>query len=175
MTWTNEERAYYKKNTTRPADVETWMTFSINHIDFSEEINLVAIENFRAVESDLSIYTFEGVTYKPVSMSVSLPRESIDSNGDMTITFPRIGSEVKRRMESITPAHRGPAYPISVVMKQYQSNVTAPVKVFNGSIGKGYPTISNNDVTIKVAIYNPSMLLSQSLTTVDKYPELANV
>lgn len=167
---TPEQQAYVRRNTVKPANVRSWMVFTMTHPDFTSDINLVAITDPMGVEFDDNFYTFEGVTYKPVSMSVSLPRESKDSNGQMSIRFARAGSEAKRRMNEITPS--GSRIPITFEFKQYQEGVTLPVRRYSGTVAKDYPKVGGNDVEIAAEIYNPNLLTSQLISTLDLYPEL---
>lgn len=170
MATTPEQQAYFKRNTTKPKNVKTWMTFTINHPDWSEPVYLVGLINGQGVEFDLSRYTFEGVNYRPVSMQVDLPSESKDSNGNMTIWFPRAGTEVKRRMKEITPTNA--RTPISFLFRQYQEGVTLPVKTFSGNVSTGYPRISGNDVSVQADVYNPSLLTSANIIDLELFPEL---
>ena len=92
---TAQQEALTRNRVTKPANQMQWMTFTMTHNDWNEDITLVAITEDMGVEYDESIYTFEGVQYKPVSMTVTLPSESAEDNGNLTITFARAGSVVK--------------------------------------------------------------------------------
>lgn len=170
MPITPEQEAWFTRNTTKPKNIKTWMTFTMDHPGWSEPVYLVGLINGQGVEFDLNVYTFEGVTYQPVSMRIDLPNESKDDNGKMTITFPRAGTEVKRRMKDITPTNA--RTPISFVFKQYQENVTLPVRTFAGNVSTNYPRISGNDVSIQADVYNPSLLTSDNIIDLDIFPEL---
>jgi hypothetical protein len=165
-----EQEAYFTQNTQKNATVMTWLTFTMSHPDWSESVYLVGLVNNQPVEFDLSVYTFEGVLYQPVSMRVDMPSESKQDNGKMSITFPRAGTEVKRRMSEITPANS--RVPISFAFKQYQEGTVLPVKTFAGNIAPNYPQISGSAVKIQASSYNPSLLTSQNIATLAKYPEL---
>lgn len=167
------QQAYFERNTQKPANIASWMTFTISHPDWSDDVKLVAITENMGVEYDPGFYTFEGVTYRPVSMSVTLPNESKDSNGGMTLTFARAGSEVKKRMKEIT--HTNARVPKTFVFKQYQEGVETPVRIFNGVVALDYPKVSGTDVAIQADIYNPNLLTSKFIATLDLYPELEDV
>jgi hypothetical protein len=157
---------------TKPANVNKWLTFHFTHPDWSEDINLVAVTGGDGVEFDESIYNFEGIQYKPVSMSVTLPNESKDDNGKMTLSFARAGSVVKKRMSEITPANA--RVPKTFLYRLYLEGETLPSEMFDGFVSVDYPKISGQDVSIQADIYNPSLLTNRFISTLDTYPELRN-
>lgn len=158
---------YIRYNSSKPKFVRQWMTFYFTHPD-NEPLGLVAIP--QGIEPDLSTYTFEGIEYQPSSMSVELPNESSDSNGKITITFPRAGATVKRFMANITPQNA--KTPIGALFRIYQEGISTPVRTYDGDVSVNYPVVSGNDVSIQIDIYNPSLLTSQRIVTISKYPEL---
>jgi len=113
---------------TKPANQNRWLTFHFTHPDWTEDINLVAVMGDDGVEFDESTYIFEGVQYKPVSMSVTLPNESKDDNGRMTISFARAGSAVKKRMSEITPENA--RTPKTFLYRLYLEGETLPSELF---------------------------------------------
>tara|TARA_R110002012_G_scaffold270864_4_gene455984 strand:- start:2293 stop:2814 length:522 start_codon:yes stop_codon:yes gene_type:complete len=169
---TPEQEAYQSRNVVKPANIKQWVTFQFTHPDWSVPLNFVAIEDWKAVEFDSDFYTFQGVTYKPVSMSYKLPNESKTENGKASLTFPRAASEVKKRMKEITAANSDK--PRAAVIRIYQEGITLPVRVFSGNIAKDYPKISKSDVSIQISSYNPNVLTSspERIITIERYPEL---
>ncbi len=165
-----EQQQYFEHNNQKPANIATWLVFTMTHPDWSEDVNLAGLDNGQGVEFDPNFYTFEGVTYQPISMKIAMPNESKDDNGKMTISFTRAGNEVKKRMAEITPANI--KTPISFAFKQYQEGVTLPVRRFDGNVAVNYPKISGSDVSVQASSYNPSLLTSQNIITLAKYPEL---
>lgn len=159
-------------NVTKPANQRRFLTFQFTHPDWSQDISLVAVIDGDGVEFDESLYEFEGVQYKPVSMSVTEPNESKDSNGKMTISFARAGTEVKKRMSEITAANS--RVPKTFVYRLYLEGESLPSKMFSGSVSVDYPKISGQDVQIQADIYNPSLLTSTYISSLDLYPELRN-
>lgn len=157
---------------TKPANQNQWLTFQLTHPDWAEDINLVAVFSDGGVEFDESIYTFEGVQYRPVSMSVSLPNDSKYNNGQMTLSFARAGSEVKQRMSEITPANA--RVPKTFLYRRYLEGESLPVEIFDGFVSTDYPKISGQDVVLQADIYNPNLLTSRYISTLDLYPELRN-
>lgn len=157
---------------TKPANQRTFYTFQFTHPDWSSDINLVAVLDGDGVEFDESLYNIEGVQYKPVSMSVTLPNDSKEDNGKMTISFARAGSEVKQRMSEITPANS--RVPKTFLYRLYLEGESLPSEMFNGFVSVDYPKISGQDVQIQADIYNPSLLTSKFISTLDLYPELRN-
>lgn len=167
-----QELALQINRTTKPANQNEWLTFQLTHPDWASDINLVAVLAGNGVEFDESTYIFEGVQYRPVSMSVTLPNDSKDDNGKMTLTFSRAGSEVKLRMSEITPANV--RVPKTFLYRRYLEGDTLPVEIFSGSVSTDYPKIGGQDVQIQADIYNPSLLTSKFISTLDTYPELRN-
>lgn len=173
MPVTQNQQEYFRTNTQKPKDLQTWITTTFSHPDWSEEMAFVAVEPGRGVEFDLALYTFDGVAYKPVTMRVQLPNESTDTSGVATLTYARAATETKRRMREITPQNAN--VPISCSIKQWQG-VDGPdaiqVRLFDGFVAKDHPKISGQDVKVQVSRYNPSLLTSQNIVTTDLYPEL---
>lgn len=163
---------YFRRNTVKPADVETWFTVEMSHPDFTTTPRYVAIEPDRGVEYDESIYTFEGVLYKPVSMTYVKNNESASTPGRVSLRFARAGTEIKRRRREITIQNR--RVPISCILRQYQTGLELPVWRFSGNIAFDYPKISGQDAEIVISQYNPSLLTvaPEFITTVDRFPEL---
>ena len=155
---------------TKPANQAQWLTFQISHPDWTQDILLVAIFDGQGVEFDESAYIFEGVQYKPVNMSVTLPSETQDDNGKITLGFARAGTETKKRMSEITPANM--RTPKTLVYRRYLEGNPAPVEMSTGFISLDYPKISGQDVQIQSDLYNPSLLTSRYISTLDLYPEL---
>ena len=73
-------------------------------------------------------------------------------------------------MAEITPVNA--RVPITFTYLRYLEGQTLPVESFVGYIAVNYPQISGEDVSIQAEIFNPSLLTSRYLTTLDKYPEL---
>ena len=167
-----EQQEYMRRNTVKPADTQQWFTFHFSHVDWSEDLDYVAIEDWRGVEYDWSKYTFDGVQHTPISMSFTLPKESSSENGEVTTNFPRAGSTVKRLMKQITPTNTG--VPIVGIMRLWQSGNTSPVWEYSGTVSKDYPKISGNDVSVQISIYNPNLITSNRIVTVTEFPELRN-
>ncbi len=167
---TTRQLEYLRQNTVKDATIQSWMVVSFAHVDWPNDLNFVAIEQNRGVEFDESIYTFEGIQYTPVSMYIEFPRESDTSIGNATVNFARAATTLKRLMRSITPENS--SQPISCEIKQYQSNLTSPVKSFSGFVAKDYPKISGQDISVKASRLNPALLTSDFIVTTDLYPEL---
>ena len=165
-----QQEALTVNRVTKPANQAQWMVFNLTHVDWSDTINLVAITEDMGVEYDETVYTFEGVQYKPVSMTVTLPSETAEDNGNLTITFARAGSVVKARMAQITPTNA--RVPITFEYLRYLEGSALPVESFNGYVAVNYPQISGEDVSIQAEIYNPSLLTSRYITNLDTFPEL---
>lgn len=166
---TQEQIDYFKQNTIKNASIRTWVVVSFTHPDWSQDLDYVAIESDRGVEFDESIYNFEGVQYKPVSMSYRFPNES-DETGKATVTFARAATELKKLMSQITPANVDK--PITFSMKQYQEGTVKPVKVINAFVAKNYPKISGQDIQVQASRLNPALNTSKFISTLDLYPEL---
>ena len=166
-----EQIDYFQQNTIKNAEVQTWVTVQFTHPDWSNDLNFVAIEENRGVEFDESIYTFEGIHYKPVSMTIQFPQESDRSVGNATINFARAATGLKKLMREITPQNAN--QPITCDIKQYQEGTDLPVKEFNGFVSKDYPKISGQDIQIQASRFNPAMLTSDFIVTLERYPELA--
>lgn len=172
MPITPEQQEYMRRNTVKPANTKQWFTFHFDHVDWDQDLDYVAIEDFRAVEDDLSKYIFGGAQYKPVSMKFTLPKESSTENGNVTTTFPRAATEVKKLMNQITPANSGS--PINAIMRLWQSGTASPVYEYIGTVSKDFPKISGSDVSVQISIYNPNLLTSNRVVTVTEFPELRN-
>lgn len=166
------QQEYMRRNNVKPANVKTHFVVHFEHVDWSEDLDFVAIEQFRGVESDLSKYIFEGVQYTPVSMGFKLPKDTTESNGNVTMSFPRVGTVVKKLMKQITPANAGK--PIYATMKMYQTGIDGPVWEYSGTVSRDFPKIGGSDVSVQVSIYNPSLLTSNRIVTVTEFPELKN-
>ena len=171
MPVTQEQINYFQQNTIKNATIQTWVSVSFTHPDWSNYLNFVAIEENRSVEFDETIYTFEGIQYKPVTMTITFPKESDTSVGNATINFARAATELKKLMREITPENAN--QPITCDIKQYQENTTLPVKEFNGFVAKDYPKISGQDIQIQASRFNPALLTSDFIVTLERYPELA--
>lgn len=165
-----EQRAFFENNNTKNASLATWHTFTISHPDWTEEINLCGLVNDQPVEKDDGFYVFEGVTYRPISMSIEKANESSDDNGQMSIVFSRAGSEVKKRMREITPENS--RVPKSFIFRQYQEGTELPVISQDFTIAIDYPKISGSDVKIVASSYNPNNLTSSNIATTSLCPEL---
>lgn len=148
-TYSDEQRQYFNK---RPANVIYYEAVEFYHPDFGY-IRLVGNQyKDKAFSVDSVSQTFQAV-----SMQVpTVTNQSTDDTQAGTIVFGRIGVDVRKKLEMITPSG-AINYPISARLLQYRSDdLTTPVYDRTVYVDTDGILINQESVNIKLAVSNPA-------------------
>jgi len=152
-TFSQLQREFWVK---RPADLLQFMTVEFQHPDFGF-VRLVANQF-----SD-KILNVDGTPETFTAAAMILPKvtnQETDTTKAGTITFGRIGIKFRQTLLMITPLG-AISDPITVMLRQYQDGVTAPVYSRRLYVAKDGITIGSNNVSVKLSVSNPAILTQE--------------
>lgn len=152
-TYSDSQREYWSK---RPANVLQYLTAEFYHPDFGY---------IRLVQNQYTDKTFDvdgtGEVFTATSMEIpTVTSQSTDTTQAGSISFGRIGSDVRQKLMMITPMG-SINYPIQVTLRHYENGITAPIYERRLYADKNGIAIGADNVTVKLSVNNPAKLTNE--------------
>jgi hypothetical protein len=152
-TYSQLQREYWSK---RPADVLQFFTVEFFHPDFGF-IRLVQDQfSDRILDVDGTPETFQAAAMEIPQVT----NQSTDSTQAGSISFGRIGTQVRQKLLLITPLG-AINFPIQVKIRQYQDGVTTAIYERRLFVNKNGITINADAVTVQLSVDNPAKLANE--------------
>lgn len=153
-TFSQLQREFWVK---RPGNITQFMTVEFQHPDFGF-IRLVAEQSISLkFDVDGTLETFNGVAMQVPKVT----NQSTDSTRAGTIIFGRIGINFRKKLLEITPLG-AITDPITVMLRQYQENITLPVYQRRLYVAKDGISIGSDNVNVRLSVDNPAKLTQES-------------
>lgn len=152
-TYSQLQREYWVK---RPANVLQFFTAEFFHPDFGF---------IRLVQDQFSdkVFDVDGTpeTFQATSMNIpQVTNQSTDTTRAGTISFGRIGSNVRQKLLLITPLGAINS-PIQVKIRQYEDGVVSPIYERRLYVNKNGITINADSVSIQLSVNNPAKITNE--------------
>lgn len=144
---------FFTRNVTKPSDKPTTLTYVITHPSYGS-VYLAAVTDGKTLNTNEDAYTFGGIKYTPVAMTISYTEENDTENGGVTISFARAGLEVKKKMRSM--ARSNVLEPTIIVEQIWSHGIDTPEET-EAYMDNEYPRVSKDDVSIKMSRPNPAL------------------
>ena len=152
-TYSESQREYWAK---RPANILQFFTVEFFHPDFGY---------IRLVQDQYTdqVFDVDGTPEAFQATSMRLPKitnQSTDSTQAGTISFGRIGSQVRQKILMITPLGAINS-PIQVKLRQYEEGVVSPIYERRLYVNKNGITINADAVSVQLSVNNPAKLANE--------------
>lgn len=151
LTYSESQRKYWAQ---RPAAVVKYSTVEFSHSDFGF-VRLVANQF-----SD-KVFDIDGTpeTFQAVSMEVpQVTNQSTDSTEAGSISFGRIGTDVRKKLFEISPLG-AISEPIVVKLRQYESGLNIYERKLY--VNKDGISINADAVSVRLSVDNPARLSNE--------------
>lgn len=152
-TYSQLQRDYWHK---RPADVLQFFTVEFFHPDFGF-IRLVQNQyTDKILDVDGTPQTFQAVAMQIPTVT----NQSTDSTQAGSISFGRIGTQVRQKLLMITPLG-SISFPIQVKIRQYEDGTAAAIYERRLYVNKNGITINADSVSVQLSVDNPAKLANE--------------